>query len=182
MTTRVRQILLLPLIGYAACGLALSLAAHLVSLAGFQPPGGNALFTSLHCGIFPLVLALILISKMVPGAIDVKTDNWRLPFVPGCPTWISYTTRGLYIFALMNFAFLFLANLLSSGAPALSMSHSLGAGDPSIASWRGFSSIWMVFYSFGLASLAAASFFAATRMRCGGTTKGAGELRTPAKD
>jgi hypothetical protein len=36
------------------------------------------------------------------------------------------------------------------------MSHSLGAGDPSIASWMGFSSMWMSVYSTLLAMLTAA--------------------------
>jgi hypothetical protein len=157
MTTRVRQILFLPLIGYAACGLVLSLALHVVSLAGFQPPGGNALFASLHCGVFPLVLALILISKMSPGTIDVKIDNWRLPFIPGCPARMNYVMRGLYIYVLVSFAFVFLMNHLATGTPTLSMSHFFREGDPSLASWRGFSSVWMVFYSFGLASLTTAS-------------------------
>ena len=84
MTTRMTQILFLALLGYATCGLVLSLALHLGSLAGFQPPGGNVLFAGLHCGIFPLGLALILISRMLPGTADVKTDNWRLPVFPGC--------------------------------------------------------------------------------------------------
>jgi hypothetical protein len=51
MTTRMTQILFLALLGYATCGLVLSLALHLDSLAGFQPPGGNVLFAGLHCGI-----------------------------------------------------------------------------------------------------------------------------------
>jgi hypothetical protein len=37
MTTRTTQILFLPLLGCAACGLVLSLAVHLGALAGFQP-------------------------------------------------------------------------------------------------------------------------------------------------
>lgn len=37
--TRVTKILFPPLLGYAAGGLVLSLAVHLGSLAGFQPPG-----------------------------------------------------------------------------------------------------------------------------------------------
>ena len=57
----VTQILLLPLMVYAACGLILSLAVHLMALAGLQPPGGNALFFGLHVGIFPLWLPVVLI-------------------------------------------------------------------------------------------------------------------------
>jgi hypothetical protein len=64
----VTQILLLPLMVYAACGLILSLAVHLMALAGLQPPGGNALFFGLHVGIFPLWLPVVLIMmKLTKG-------------------------------------------------------------------------------------------------------------------
>jgi hypothetical protein len=142
--------------GYAAGGLVLSLAVQLGSLAGFQPPGGNVLIAGLNGGIFPLVLAMIIIAKMLPGTTDVTTDNWRFPVFPGCPPWMNYMARGFYIYALANFARLFLMSLLSTATPTLTMSHSLGAGDPSIASWRGFSSMWMSVYSTGLAILATA--------------------------
>ena len=151
MTTRMTQILVLSLLVYATCGLVLSLAVHLGALAGFQPPGGNVLFAGLHGGTFPLVLALILVSRLRPGATDIKTDNWRLPVFPGCPAWMNYMARGFSIYALINFAVFFVTSLLSTGTPTLTMSHSFGAGDPSIASWRGFSSLWMTFYATGLA-------------------------------
>jgi hypothetical protein len=150
MTTRMTQILVLSLLGYATCGLVLSLAVHLGALAGFQPPGGNVLFAALHGGTFPLALALILISKLRPRTTDIETDNWRLPVFPGCPAWMNYMARGFHIYALINFAVFFLMNLVSTGTLMLSMSHSFGAGDPSIASWRGFSSLWMTLYSTGL--------------------------------
>jgi hypothetical protein len=47
------QILLPPLMLYAACGLALSLLVHILSFFGIQF-GGNTLFFGLHVGIFPL--------------------------------------------------------------------------------------------------------------------------------
>jgi hypothetical protein len=119
-------------------------------------PGGNVLFAGLHLGIFPLVLGLILVGKMLPGTTDVKTDDWRLPVFPGCPAWMSHMARGLYVYALVNFAVFFLTNLLSTGTATLSMSYTFGAGDPSIASWRGFSSIWMEMGSTGLALLTGA--------------------------
>jgi hypothetical protein len=97
------QILVLSLLGYATCGLVLSLAVYLGALAGFQPPGGNVLFGGLHVGIFPLVLALILIFKLRPGTTDVETDNWRLPVFPGSPAWMNYMARGFYIYALNQF-------------------------------------------------------------------------------
>jgi hypothetical protein len=156
MTTRMTRILVLSLLGYATCGLVLSLAVHLGSLAGFQPPGGNVLFAGLHGGTFPLILALILISKLRPGTTDIETDNWRLPVFLGCPAWLNYIARGFHVYALINFAVFFVTNLVSTGTLTLSMSHSFGAGDPSIASWRGFSSLWTTLYATGLAILTSA--------------------------
>jgi hypothetical protein len=118
--------------GYAAGGLVLSLTVHLGSLAGFQPPGGNVLIAGLNGGIFLLGLAMIIIAKMLPGTTDVTTDNWRFPVFPGCPPWMNYMARGFYIYALANFARSFLMSLLSTATPTLTMSHSLGAGDPRI--------------------------------------------------
>jgi hypothetical protein len=145
------RILVLSSLDDAACGLVLSLAVHLGALAGFQPPGGNVLFAGLHGGTFPLVLAMIVVAKLRPEAPDIKTDNWRLPVFAGCPAWMNYMARGFYIYALISFAVFFVTSLLSTGTPTLIMSHSFGAGDPSIASWRGFSSLWMTFYATGLA-------------------------------
>ena len=151
--TRMTKILFPPLLGYAAAGLVLSLAVHLGSLAGFQPPGGNVLFVSLNGGIVLLVLAMIIIAKMLRGTTDVTTD---LPVFQDCPTWMNYMARGFHIYALVIFALFFLMSLLSTGTPTLTMSHSLGAGDPSIASWIGFSSMWMSVYSIFLVMLTAA--------------------------
>jgi hypothetical protein len=68
MTTRMTRTLFPPLLGYATCGLVLSLALHPGSLAGVQPPGGNVLFAGLLCGIFPLALALLLIARKIEPA------------------------------------------------------------------------------------------------------------------
>jgi hypothetical protein len=156
MTTRMTEILLPPLLGYAACGLVLSLGVHLAALAGFAPPGGNVLFGGIMAGIFGLVLALIAVSKMLPETVDVKTDRWRLPVFAGSPAWMNAMARGIYAYAAIIFAYSVLANFLSTGTPTFSMSHSFGAGDPSIASWRGFSAISMSMYSCGLAVLTSA--------------------------
>ena len=153
MTTRITHILVRTLRGYAAGLLFLSLAVHLAAFAGFQPPGGNLLFGGLHIGVFPLVLALILLGKRLPGMMDVKTDNWRLPVFPGCPAWISHMTRGICVYALLHVAIVFLAALVSTGTATLSMSHSLADGDPSLAAWREFSAIWMPIYSTAFAQL-----------------------------
>jgi uncharacterized membrane protein len=96
---------------------------------------------------------MIIIAKMLRGTTDVTTD---LPVFQDCPTWMNYMARGFHIYALVIFVLLFLMSLLSTATPTLTMSHSLGAGDPSIASWIGFSSMWMSVYSIFLVMLTAA--------------------------
>jgi hypothetical protein len=171
MTARTTQILVLSLLGYATCGLVLSLAVNLGALAGFRPPGGNVLFGTLHGGTFPLVLALILVSKLRPGTTDIETDRWRLPVFRGCPAWMSYMARGFYVYATINLAVFFATNLLSTGTPTLTMTQSIGGGDPSIASWRGFSSLWMTLYATGVAVLTTA--YRADKSAIGYSTYGA---------
>jgi hypothetical protein len=56
------QILLLPLMVYAAGGLALSLVVHILSFFGIAL-SGNTLFIGLHVGIFPLWLPVVLIAQ-----------------------------------------------------------------------------------------------------------------------
>ena len=66
MADRITQIVFLPLMAYAACGLVVSLAVHLLSLVGLRV-GGNALFFGLHAGIVPLWLAVVLIATKLTG-------------------------------------------------------------------------------------------------------------------
>jgi hypothetical protein len=137
------QILLLPLIVYAACGLVLSLAVHLLSFVGLQPDS-TALFIGLHVGIFPLWLPVVLImGKLTNGARN--SGAWKVAF-SGCPAWMKYMTYGFMIYAIVNFV-IFIAiapgGRQSGGAPPSSV-------------WHGFSGHWMLFYSAGLATLTTA--------------------------
>lgn len=134
--------LLLGLMVYAAAGLVLSLAAHLLSYAGHQP-GGNALFFALHAGIFPLWIPVVYISRRMTQGAPGK-DFWRI-VTSGCPSWMKYMTYGFFGYAIINF-------LLFMG----SGSNYHGTGPLPIAVWRGFSGHWMVFYSAGLALLTTA--------------------------
>jgi hypothetical protein len=156
MTTRMTQIVFLPLLGFVTCGLILSLVVHLGSLAGLQPPGGNLLFGGLFAGVFLLVLALIFISRMQPELDFGMTDKWKLPVYPECPAWMHHMTRAFYAYAFVVFAVFVMANFLSTGTVSFTMHHSFSAGDPSIASWRGFSGMWLTFYSMSLAELTTA--------------------------
>ena len=132
------QVLLLLLIVYAAAGLLLSLAVHLLSFAGIQP-GGIALFFGLHAGIFPLWVPVVLIAqKMTNGA--AKKDFWKVA-MSGCPAWMKYMTYGFFIYAIVNFVIFIVI------APTGRQS----GGVPPSSVWHGFSGHWMAFYSAGLA-------------------------------
>ena len=147
------RILLLIGIVYAACGLAVSLAVHVLALAGFQP-AGNGLFFALHVGIFPLWIPVVFIAmKMAQGTrIDRWWgwgNNWSMwnAMLSGCPPWMRYMTNGFLIYAIVNFA-IFILFLAPTGKQ-------VGGNPPSVV-WRGFSGHWMVFYSAGLAILTSA--------------------------
>jgi hypothetical protein len=157
--------LLLPLIVYAAAGLILSLAVHLLSFFGLQP-GGTTLFEVLHIGIFPLWLPVVFVaSKRSSGAR--RKDFWKAALA-GCPTWMRYMTYGFFAYAILNFV-LFLVV-----APT---GRQLGGAPPSSV-WHGFSGHWMAFYSAGLAIVTSAyrGGFATPGAKCpNGHTVGFGD-------
>jgi hypothetical protein len=138
------QILLPPLMFYAACGLILSLVVHLLSFFGIAI-GGNQLFIGLHVGIFPLWLPVVLIAQKMMGGAPRK-DFWRVA-LSGCPPWMRYMTRGFFIYAIANFAVFFILSVLHPPAK--------GPNVPSSV-LHGFSGHWMLFYSAGLAVLTTA--------------------------
>jgi|SRR5215470_5836048 len=139
------DLLLIPLMLYAACGLVLSLAVHLMTFFGVQP-GGEALFFGLHIGIFPLWLPVVLLAQRMSGGSTRLgwRDWWAL--LDGCPHWMKVMTQGFFIYALINFAIFIIM------VPA--QKHQAG-GPPSMV-WHGFSGHWMAFYSAGLAIVTAA--------------------------
>jgi len=141
------QILLPPLMLYAACGLALSLAVHILSFFGIQL-GGEKLFFALHIGIFPLWLPVVLIAQKMSGNMR-SWDFWKTA-LSGCPTWMKYMTYGFFIYAFINFAIFF---MLTIGHP-----QPKGGGAPSAEVFHGFSGHWMAFYSAGLAVLTSAYY------------------------
>ena len=138
------SLILLPLMIYAVCGLVLSLAAHLLALAGVAP-GGNALFVALHVGIFPLWIPVVFIGMRLNNGAMNRRAAWDA-MTSGCPAWMRYMTRGFFIYALVNF-FLFVMTMPAGATKG---------GEPSAAVWRGFSGHWMLFYSAGLATLTTA--------------------------
>jgi hypothetical protein len=140
------QALLLPLMLYAACGLALSLLVHVLSFFGIQF-GGNTLFFGLHIGIFPLWIPVVLIAQKMMGAGTSRKDFWKIA-LSGCPPWMKYMTYGFFIYAFVNFAIFML--IVSAHPPPK------GATQPPAEVLHGFSGHWMAFYSAGLAILTTA--------------------------
>ena len=136
------EIILLPLMAYAACGLIVSLVVHVLSFFG-PPPGGDTLFFGLHVGIFPLWLPVVVfVHKLSAGTR--RQDIWKAALYD-CPLWLRYVTYGFFAYALANFAVFFLGVFLS--APSAMST----GGPPSAVVWHGFSGHWMAFYSAGLA-------------------------------
>ncbi len=136
------QMLLLPLMIYAACGLALSLAVHVLSFFGIAP-GGETLFTALHIGIFPLWVPAVLIMRQMSGGGIRRNDFWKAA-LSGCPPWMRYMTYGFLAYAIINFViFTFLV-------PSHPLPKQSGAELPPQV-LHGFSGHWMAFYSAGLA-------------------------------
>jgi len=147
MTTVLSPILPL-LIVYAAAGLILSLAVHVLSFFDITL-GGESLFFALHVGIFPLWMIVVLIMQRAMTGMTVGS-GWGFQgnaklfriFFAGCPVWIKVMTMGFFVYAFVNFVvFVFLApsaNVQGTASPIM---------------WHGFSGHWMAFYSAGLAML-----------------------------
>jgi hypothetical protein len=143
---------MLLLMVYAAAGLILSLAVHLLSFAGIQP-GGNAMFFALHVGIFPLWLPVVFISMKLTGGMPRQNgwasgyswSSWNAIF-SGCPSWMRYMTYFFWVYAIVNFV-IFLV-LAPTGKTI--------DGKPPAVAWHGFSGHWMLFYSAGLAAVTTA--------------------------
>jgi hypothetical protein len=132
------QILLSPLMLYAACGLALSLVVHILSFFGIQF-GGNTLFFGLHVGIFPLWIPVVFIAQKMTGGAQ-RRDFWKVA-LSGCPPRMKYMTYGFFIYAFVNFAIFII--VVSMHPPAKGGT----ALPPEVL--HGFSGHWMAFYSAG---------------------------------
>jgi membrane protease YdiL (CAAX protease family) len=143
------QILCWPLLIFAAGGLAVSLAVHLVSIAGLQPLGGQTLFYGMDIGIVLLLLPAFLISA--------RQNNGKWADVSASPAWIRYVAAAflIYVFVLAVVSII-VSNTSPSSDWALAEICCEGNGPPPVRAWRGFSSGWMLFYSMGLAIIASA--------------------------
>lgn len=123
----------------AACGLALSVGAHALSLAGQPVPGGKLVWV-LHAGIFVVWVPAVLVLRR--PKVQAGSDNsWKSAFA-GCPAWMRGGLYFLFGYAMLNFLWFV----------ATADQHKKPAGDAPASVIRGFSGHWMAFYgaAFGI--------------------------------
>ena len=126
----------------AACGLALSIGAHCMVLAGVPIPGGKLVW-GLHVGIFVVWIPTVLTSMRTTRYANRK-DFWKIALA-GCPLWMR---RGFYVlfgYGILNFV-VFMATTANQPKQ-----QRIGDTPPSVV--RGFSGHWMIFYGAAFAVL-----------------------------
>jgi hypothetical protein len=127
------KFLLIPFLILSLVGFLLSVSAHVLSLFGQMPPGGQLVMT-LHVGIFVVWIPTVLLGARVTKNSSRK-NFWKI-MLSGCPTGMRYVLYGLFGYAFVNFI-LFVGSTSSGHQPSEGL-------DPGIV--RGFSGHWMVFY------------------------------------
>ena len=135
------NLILYPFMLLAACGFALSMAAHGMALAGAVIPGGK-LVLALHIGIFVVLLPVVFLSRKTARNANGK-DFWKIALA-GCPVWMRRGFYVLFAYGIFNFILLIATTV---GQPK----HQTGDALPSVI--RGFSGHWMVFYGAAFAVL-----------------------------
>jgi len=134
-------VILYPFMVLSACGLALSIGAHVMALMGAAIPGGKLVW-ALHIGIFVVWLPAVLVSTQMTRYANRK-DFWKVA-VAGCPLWMRRAGYALFGYAILNFI-VFMATTGSQPKQPV------GDAPPSVV--RGFSGHWMVFYGAAFAIL-----------------------------
>ncbi len=124
----------------AAAGFLASVTCHIFGWCHIAPPWGKAVFL-LHVGIFPLWIPLCILGSRVArkGGYKSNVD----PLLKELPAWVRTAVTGLFVYALLNFAyFLFCASQYSK--------HEV----PLYLELRGFSGHWIIFYGIAAAGFA----------------------------
>lgn len=134
--------ILYPFMLLAACGLALSVTAHCMAIAGVAIPGGELVW-GLHIGVFVVWLPAALISIQMTNYANRK-DFWKIALL-GCPVWMRRSLYVLFVYTFLNFI-IFMAT--STG-----QSKQETNGAPPAVTVRGFSGHWMIFYGAAFAIL-----------------------------
>lgn len=134
--------ILYPIMILAACGLALSVMAHGMAMAGLPMPGGKLVW-ALHAGVFVVWISTLLISLGKMRHVSRK-DFWKVALA-GCPAWMRGAVYLLFAYAIFNFA-VFMAK--TERQP--NQKHS---GDAPASVVSAFSGHWMLFYGAAFAIL-----------------------------
>ena len=134
----------------SAIGLLVSLWVHVGAVMGRTVPSA---FWVLHVGILVVWFPAVLVAQRLVGNANRK-DSWKV-VLKGAPDWMRYM---VYVFSAYEFV-----NFMISMGQASS-----GGRDTttSAADWRGFSGLWMVFYSAALAILYSAAKTMESSPRC----------------
>ena len=125
----------------SAIGLLVSLWVHIEALTGRGVP---AALWVLHIGIFVVWFPAVLVAQRLVGNANRK-DFWKV-VLKGAPDWVRYMMYVLFAYEFVNF-------MISMGQAPNGGRHTT----TSAADWRGFSGLWMVFYSAALAILYSAA-------------------------
>src|SRR6185312_9354330 len=94
------QIILYPFMIAAGIGFALSVMAHLLALAGIEPPGGSLVW-DLHAGIFVVWIPAVIVS-MRTTRFSGRKDFWKVA-LSGCPVWMRRVFYVIFAYAIINF-------------------------------------------------------------------------------
>jgi len=124
----------------AACGFVLSVATHVMALAGETIPGGGLVWV-LHIGIFVVWIPTVLVGKRITSGANNK-DFWKVALA-GCPAWMRHALSIVFVYGIVNFVIF----MVSTGAHA----KPTGTAPPAVV--RGFSGHWMIFYGAAFATL-----------------------------
>lgn len=134
--------ILYPFMLLAACGLALSIAAHIMALAGIPIPGGSHVWL-LHIGIFIVWIPAVLVSVQMTRHSRRK-DHLKV-VLAGCPVWVRRGFPILFGYVIINFFWFMVATADQPKQPQ--------SPATSLSDVRGFSGHWMMFYAAALAVL-----------------------------
>jgi hypothetical protein len=134
----------------SAIGLLVSLWVHIGAIKGRTVPSA---FWVLHVGIFVVWFPAVLVAQRLVGNANRK-DLWKV-VLKGAPDWMRYM---VYVFS----AYEFVNFMISMGQSSSGGRHTT----TSAADWRGFSGLWMAFYSAALAILYSAAKTMESSPRC----------------
>jgi hypothetical protein len=134
----------------SAIGLLVSLWIHVGAFMGRTIPSA---FWVLHVGIFVVWFPAVLVAQRLVGNANRK-DLWKV-VLKGAPDWMRYMVYVFSTYEFVNF-------MISMGQASSGGRHTT----TSAADWRGFSGLWMVFYSAALAILYSAAKTMESSPRC----------------